>query len=176
MFVVRSTDELNRDLERRSQRRRAQSSHHEQLRRVEREQLVVRERGRILADMHDGWGRACRAAAPDPVRRADQRELEAARGQALQEMPSRSMPSTVDGDIPRCSAICANAATHAGTRRLQVVWQVGDLAPIENLTPAGFRSAARLASKASPTSSSMPTRERDAVGASRPGQQAWCYA
>jgi signal transduction histidine kinase len=147
MFVVRSTDELNRDLERRvAEKTRAIEAHHEQLRRIEREQVIVRERGRILADMHDGLG-ASLVALRRLIQsgRADQRELEARVDEALQEMRiAIDALEPVDGDI---AAVLGNlrqrlqpTLERAG---LQVVWQVGDLVPIENLTPAAIFAVQR---------------------------------
>ena len=147
MFVVRSTDELNRDLERRvAEKTRAIEIHHEQQRTVEREQLIVRERGRILADMHDGLG-ASLVGLRRLIQsgRADQYELETRVDEALQEMRiAIDALEPVDGDI---AAVLGNlrqrlqpTLERAG---LQVVWQVGDLAPIENLTPAAIFAVQR---------------------------------
>lgn len=150
--MVRATERANIELERRvAEKTREITLHHERLRGIEREQAVVHERGRILADIHDGLG-ASLVVLKRIIQsgKASMRELEARVEESLLEMRMAiDALASVDGDI---------AVVLGGLRQrfqpafemvgLKLSWRVERLPCMTNLSPTRILAIQRILAEA----------------------------
>jgi signal transduction histidine kinase len=143
---------LNRELESRVAERSAEIERkHAQIRALESEQAAVRERQRIMADVHDGLG-ASLVSLLSLVQagKGDLRDIEQRVHHALQELRlALDSMDTPEGDL----------GTALGTLRhrlrdpleaagIELAWNVGALPTIESLTPSRILSIQRIVMEA----------------------------
>lgn len=150
--MVRATERINIDLERRvAAKTREIELQHERLRDAEREQAVTHERGRILADMHDGLG-----ASLVVLKRilqsgkASITELESRVEDSLLEMRMAiDALAPVDGDLAvvlgGVRQRFQSALEQAG---IKLSWRVAHLPPMANLNPTRVLAVQRILAEA----------------------------
>jgi signal transduction histidine kinase len=112
---------------------------HAQMRAADEERALVRERRRIMADMHDGLGsRLVGLLSQVQSDKADRRQIEEGLTAALDELRTTiDSLQPVEGDL---SVVLGNVRHRMRTvfesAGLELGWRVGELPRLENLTPA----------------------------------------
>ncbi|MGA4634936.1 sensor histidine kinase [Pseudomonas solani] len=119
---------------------------HEQLREIERREVLAQERQRLLQDMHDGLGSSLTGALRMAQRGSDASDLEQALRECMDELKL-----TIDSIVPMDADLALLLATlrfrlqprlEAGGMRLR--WQVGELPRLAWLTPGNVLHVLRI--------------------------------
>lgn len=135
--ALTALETVNVDLERRiAEREREIAESFRRVNELERRDAVASERERMMRDMHDGIGGALISAlAAVETGRADPATVAAALRGAIEDL--RLMIDSlepVDGDLASALGMLrARLAPRLAAVGLQVVWAVGDVAPIERI-------------------------------------------
>ena len=137
---MRRQRELTIDLEARVvQKTREIEAAHAQMRAVDEERALLRERRRIMADMHDGLGaRLVGLLSQVQSGRADPRQIEEGLAAALEELRTTiDSLQPVEGDL---GVVLGNVRhrmrTVFDTAGVELGWRVGELPRMDDLTPA----------------------------------------
>jgi signal transduction histidine kinase len=139
---------LNRELESRVAERSAEIERkHEQIRALETGQAAVRERQRIMADVHDGLG-ASLVSLLSLVQsgKVDAREIEQRLHQTLQELRlALDSMDTPEGDLlTALGTVRHRLRDPLDAAGIALDWRVGALPSIESLTPSRILSVQRI--------------------------------
>jgi signal transduction histidine kinase len=148
VLAVRAMERSHAELEQRvAEKAREIESYHAEREEVMRQQAQVRERQRILADMHDGVGASLvgllRYAQAGQV---DARTVESRAREAMQELriaidalePAEGDLGAVLGNLRhRMQPLVESTGARLG-------WEVGELPPVEALEPAAVLSIQRI--------------------------------
>lgn len=146
--TVAEVQQFSRELEARVAQRTAEVERtYEQLRGLEREQATVRERQRIMSDMHDGLGAAL-VSLLSVVQsgKADSKEVEQRVHHALQELrlaiDSMDMP---EGDlVTALGTVRHRLRDPLDAAGIEFEWRVEDIPKIDGLTPSRILSVQRI--------------------------------
>ncbi|HET9735106.1 MAG TPA: ATP-binding protein [Burkholderiales bacterium] len=140
LAATRRQRELAVELEARvAQKSREIEAAHAQMRAADEERALVRERRRIMADMHDGLGsRLVGLLSQVQSGKADARQLEEGLTAALEELRTTiDSLQPVEGDL---SVVLGNVRHRMrsvfDTAGVELGWRVGELPRLDDLTPA----------------------------------------
>jgi signal transduction histidine kinase len=140
LAATRRQREVTVELEARvAQKSRDIEAAHAQMRAADEEQALVRERRRIMADMHDGLGaRLVGLLSQVQSGKADVRQLEEGLRAALEELRTTiDSLQPVEGDL---GVVLGNVRHRMrsvfDTAGLELGWRVGELPRMDDLTPA----------------------------------------
>lgn len=140
LAATRRQRELTMELEARvAQKTREMEAAHAQMRATDEERALVRERRRIMADMHDGLGaRLVGLLSQVQSGKADARQIEEGLTAALEELRTTiDSLQPVEGDL---GVVLGNVRhrmrTVFDTAGVELGWRVGELPRMDDLTPA----------------------------------------
>jgi hypothetical protein len=140
LAATRRQRELAVELEARvAEKTRQMEAAHAQMRAADEERALLRERRRIMADMHDGLGsRLVGLLSQVQSGKADSRQLEEGLTAALEELRTTiDSLQPVEGDL---GVVLGNVRhrmrTVFDTAGVELGWRVGELPRMDNLTPA----------------------------------------